>query len=240
MRPTETARNADVIWALWSTGCGRRMPTATIRSIAVTRPARADPQADTDIMPTASLVEHEWQTHGTCSGLAANDYFAEIHKAYAAVKVPANIGTGSDVDGVTPDALLARFAAANPGYPAGSFALSCGNNRLTAVEICLTKDLQPGACQGVRSCRANVVKVTPAIDSSQGWGAGGVEWFEERARGFWAPSFSACRASFSACLRLWWRTMSGQNSMTSLPIIAWAVTVKPRRDVSPTVRSDAG
>jgi hypothetical protein len=29
------------------------------------------------------------------------------------------------------------------------------------VEICLTKELQPEACQGVRSCRANVVKVTP-------------------------------------------------------------------------------
>ncbi len=124
-------------------------------------PGPANPQADTDIIPTVSLVEHEWQTHGTCSGLGADDYFAEIHKAFAEVKVPANIGTGSDPDGVTPDALLARFATANPSFPPGSFALSCGNNRLTAVEICLTKDLRPETCQGVRSCRANVVKVTP-------------------------------------------------------------------------------
>jgi ribonuclease T2 len=124
-------------------------------------PGPANPQADTDIIPTTSLVEHEWQTHGTCSGLAADGYFAEIHKAFAEVKVPANIGTGGDADGVTPEALLARFAAANPGFPPGSFALSCGNNRLTAVEICLSKDLRPETCQGVRSCRANVVKVTP-------------------------------------------------------------------------------
>ncbi len=124
-------------------------------------PGPTNPQADTDIIPTVSLVEHEWQTHGTCSGLAADDYFAAIHKAFAEVKVPANIGQDSDADGVTPDALLARFAAANPGFPAGSLALSCGNNRLTAVEICLSKDLRPEACQGVRSCRANVVKVTP-------------------------------------------------------------------------------
>jgi ribonuclease T2 len=124
-------------------------------------PGPANPQADTDIIPTASLVEHEWETHGTCSGLGANDYFAAIHKAYAAVKVPANIGTGADASGVTPDDLLSRFAAANPSYPAGSFALSCGNNRLTAIEICLSKDLHPETCQGVRSCRANVVKVTP-------------------------------------------------------------------------------
>ncbi len=124
-------------------------------------PGPATPQADTDIMPTASLVEHEWQTHGTCSGLGADDYFAEIHKAYAALKLPANIGAGNDANGVTPDDLLSRFAAANPGYPPGSFALSCGNNRLTAIEICLTKDLRPEACEGVRSCRASVVKVTP-------------------------------------------------------------------------------
>jgi len=124
-------------------------------------PGPANPQANTDIMPTASLVRHEWETHGTCSGLGANDYFAAIHKAYAAVKVPANIGTGGDAGGVTPDDLLGRFATANPSYPPGSFALSCGNNRLTAVEICLSKDLHPEPCQGVRSCRANVVKVTP-------------------------------------------------------------------------------
>jgi ribonuclease T2 len=124
-------------------------------------PGPANPQADTDIIPTVSLVEHEWQTHGTCSGLGADDYFAAIHKAFAEVKVPSNIGQGSDADGVTPDALLGRFAAANPGFPQGSFALSCGNNRLTAVEICLNKDLRPETCQSVRSCRANVVKVTP-------------------------------------------------------------------------------
>ena len=124
-------------------------------------PGPANPQSDTDIIPTASLVEHEWETHGTCSGLSADDYFREIHRAFAAVKIPANIGQGNDANGVTPDDLLGRFAAANPGYPAGSFALSCGNNRLTAIEICLSKDLRPEACEGVRSCRANVVKVTP-------------------------------------------------------------------------------
>jgi ribonuclease T2 len=124
-------------------------------------PGPTNPQADTDIFPTASLVEHEWETHGTCSGLGASDYFALVHKAYRAVAIPANIGKGNDPNGVTPDELLSRFAAANADYPPGSFALSCGNNRLTAIEICLTKDLQPEACRNVRSCRANVVKVTP-------------------------------------------------------------------------------
>jgi ribonuclease T2 len=124
-------------------------------------PGPSHPQAYTDMFPTAGLVEHEWQTHGTCSGLPADDYFSQIRKAYAAVKIPQNIGAGTDGRGIPPGTLLAQFAAANPSYPRESFALSCGNNRLTAVEICLSKDLHPEPCQGVRSCRANVVKVTP-------------------------------------------------------------------------------
>jgi ribonuclease T2 len=124
-------------------------------------PGPSNPQTYTDMFPTAGLVEHEWQTHGTCSGLPADDYFSQIRKAYAVVKIPQNIGAGTDGRGVPPGELLAQFAGENPSYPRESFALSCGNNRLTAVEICLSKDLRPESCQGVRSCRANVVKVTP-------------------------------------------------------------------------------
>ena len=124
-------------------------------------PGPTNPQSYTDLIPTVSLIAHERQTHGTCSGLSADAYFANIRKAFQEVKLPSGIGTGSDANGVTPDQFLARFASANPGFPAGAIALSCGNNRLTAVEICLTKDLQPEACQGVRSCRANSIKITP-------------------------------------------------------------------------------
>jgi ribonuclease T2 len=124
-------------------------------------PGPGNPQAYTDMIPTAGLVQHEWQTHGTCSGVAADAYFAAVRRAYAAVRIPDGIGAASDASGsVAPDELLARFAKANPSYPQGSIALSCGNNRLTAIEVCLTKDLQPETCQGVRSCRASVIRVT--------------------------------------------------------------------------------
>ncbi len=153
----ECGRNLGfVVHGLWPQDAGGGYPQHCSDA-----PGPPNPRIDTDIIPTASLVEHEWETHGTCSGLSSDAYFGAIHKAFAAVKLPANMGEGNDADGVTPDELLSRFAAANPSYPAGSFALSCGNNRLTAVEICLTKDLRPEACEGVRSCRADVVKVTP-------------------------------------------------------------------------------
>ena len=122
-------------------------------------PGPANPQAYTDVIPTASLVEHEWQTHGTCSGLAPDIYFSDVRHAFESLKIPSGIGGMPGV--VSPEQLLSRFARANPGLPGGSFALSCGNNRLTAVEICLSKDLQPESCQGVRSCRATVIYVAP-------------------------------------------------------------------------------
>ncbi len=124
-------------------------------------PGPANPQQYTDLIPTISLIEHEWQTHGTCSGLAADPYFATVRKARTAVKIPASIGAGGDATGVAPNDLLGRFASANPSFPQGSLALSCGNNRLTAIEVCLSKDLRPQACQNVRSCRASTIRVTP-------------------------------------------------------------------------------
>lgn len=123
-------------------------------------PGPANPNAYTDIFPTASLVEHEWKTHGTCSGLSQDTYFAAIRRAYAAIRIPLDIGAHSDSALISPEQLLQRFAKENPNYPAGSFAISCGNNRLTEVEVCLTKDFQPEGCQNVRSCRAKVIRVS--------------------------------------------------------------------------------
>ena len=56
---------------------------------------------------------------------------------------------------------LSSFNAANPSIPHASLALSCGNNYLTAVEVCLDKTLHPIACGPIRSCRATVVRIPP-------------------------------------------------------------------------------
>ena len=41
-----------------------------------------------DLMPAPRLVYHEWDTHGTCSGLGANAYFDLIRKARESIKIP--------------------------------------------------------------------------------------------------------------------------------------------------------
>ena len=103
---------------------------------------------------------HEWQTHGTCSGLGADAYFQEIRKVFQSVAIPAGFQQGQTPPAMlAPGVIVGEFVAANPHAPQGSFALSCGNNQLTAMEACFSKSLQPQGCESVRSCQANVVKI---------------------------------------------------------------------------------
>ena len=41
-----------------------------------------------ELMPSPRLVYHEWDRHGTCSGLAPQAYFDNVRKARASVKIP--------------------------------------------------------------------------------------------------------------------------------------------------------
>ena len=123
-------------------------------------PGPSDPGAYKDIYPDAGLLEHEWTTHGTCSGLGPDAYFQLERKAFQSVKVPANLAGKTVPAQETPAQILGSFAQVNTGDPVGDFALSCGNNRLTAVQVCLDKNLKAMSCAGVKSCGATVVKIT--------------------------------------------------------------------------------
>jgi ribonuclease T2 len=121
----------------------------------------ANPQQYLNLIPTVSLIQHEWTTHGTCSGLAPDTYFTSIGTAFQAVKIPSAFVHVGQAETLAPSAIIGQFAAANPGWPQGSITLSCGNNYLTAVAVCLSKTLVPEACQNVHTCGATVVKITP-------------------------------------------------------------------------------
>ena len=123
-------------------------------------PGPSDPGAYKDIYPDQSLLEHEWTTHGTCSGLAPDAYFQLERQAKQSVKVPAVLAGKSTPAQETPAQILGSFAQANAGDPVGDFALSCGNNRLTAVQVCLDKNLKAISCSAVKTCGATVVKIT--------------------------------------------------------------------------------
>ena len=115
-----------------------------------------------DITPDLALLQHEWAKHGTCSGVGPYHFFEMEHQAFHSLKIPAQFEHIDHEISLTPDAILDLFAKANPSFPQGSILLSCGRNHLTAVEACFSKDLKSIVCQGLHSCLANSVKITPA------------------------------------------------------------------------------
>src|SRR4051794_31231797 len=44
------------------------------------QPGPTNPSSYLDIMPDLGLISHEWKTHGTCSGLEADQYFGLIRR----------------------------------------------------------------------------------------------------------------------------------------------------------------
>jgi ribonuclease T2 len=154
--PQCAARNGFILHGLWAQNNDGSYPV-----FCAERSGPAHPEANLDITPDLSLLQHEWDKHGTCTTLSPEVFFANEHKAYHSLVVPpVFLHIDREVQ-MKPAEILDLFGKINPGFPPGSILLSCGNNRLTAIEACLDKDLKPIVCQGLRTCHANVVKITP-------------------------------------------------------------------------------
>lgn len=124
-------------------------------------PGPANPSQYSDIYPDQGLLEHEWRTHGTCSGLSADAFFTTARAAFQSFTIPPKLAQLNSQISMPPDQILSLVEGSNPSMNASSLALSCGNNFLTAVEVCLDKQLHPIACGPVRSCRARTVRIPP-------------------------------------------------------------------------------
>jgi ribonuclease T2 len=116
-----------------------------------------------DLMPSPRLVFNQWDRHGTCSGLSAQQYFDTVRRAREAVQVPAQFHDLAGYKMVTPDEVEKEFLAANPGMSAGGIAVTCDTRRLSEVRICMSKDLKFRDCPEVdrRSCRIGKVVMPP-------------------------------------------------------------------------------
>ncbi len=115
------------------------------------------------IMPSPVLIQHEWESHGTCSGLAETDYFNTVIQAFGKVPIPSDYkGPLLSIEAAPSD--IAQKFAQSTGFSQGAFALQCEGNRfLREVRVCLTKDLHGRDCSsGVRdTCHAGTVIMRP-------------------------------------------------------------------------------
>jgi ribonuclease T2 len=117
-----------------------------------------------DLMPSPRLIFHEWDRHGTCSGLSARAYFETVRKARAVVKIPADYLELDKPIMLAPGDVAEAFIKANPGLSRTSMAVACDSKRLNEVRVCLDKNFSFRDCADVarRSCRNDKVTM-PAV-----------------------------------------------------------------------------
>jgi ribonuclease T2 len=116
-----------------------------------------------DLMPAPRLVFHEWDNHGTCSGLGPRAYFDLVRKAREAVKIPEIYTSPKATRVVSPDEVEETFVKANPGLSRAGIAVTCGGTRLSEVRICMGKDLRFRDCAEVNhnACRRDKLNMPP-------------------------------------------------------------------------------
>jgi ribonuclease T2 len=114
-------------------------------------------------MPSPHLIEHEWETHGACTGLDPHGYFELADRAFASVKVPSMLATPQKPPAISAAEVVKSFVEANPGMSDDMISITCHDGfELSEVRVCLNKDsLTPQPCGGrVRnSCRMGMLKI---------------------------------------------------------------------------------
>ena len=99
-----------------------------------------------DLMPAPRLVYHEWDQHGTCSGLQPREYFDVVRRAREKVEIPEQFSNPTAPLSVTPGQVINAFISANDGLSPKDITVDCGRGPLREVRICLTRDLKFRDC----------------------------------------------------------------------------------------------
>lgn len=150
-----------VVHGLWPQYDGGGYPEKCSTQFDLSADAAAKGRA---IYPSEHLMQHEWQEHGTCSGLDALGYFDTVDRASAAVKIPQTLETPQTGRSLTAGEIVGLFRGANPQMPDQALAVACRRSDLSEVRVCLSKDLSLRPCgRGVRTtCPAVAIGVPAA------------------------------------------------------------------------------
>jgi|GEM_PF-284383 len=101
-----------------------------------------------NLYPNDKLYAHEWEKHGTCSGLSPQEYLALSKQIKESVEVPAAYQRPAEPFRVTTVQLKAAFIEANPDFSTDGLAPSCsGSGRFfSELLVCFAKDGSPTSC----------------------------------------------------------------------------------------------
>jgi ribonuclease T2 len=118
----------------------------------------------TTIFPSPTLVMHEWNKHGTCTGLSAMDFFKAADTARRSVAVPPMLEPGAKTLNLPAPEIVKAVRALNPKIGDKGMVVTCSGPELAEIRVCLDRELQPRACgAGVASnCRPGNIRIPGA------------------------------------------------------------------------------
>lgn len=97
--------------------------------------------------PSPTLLQHEWQAHGSCGWTDPKAYFAQAGRLYDRLVMP-------KIEAIAPDrltagAIRAAFVASNPGFsPDDVYVQTTRDEALAEVRLCYDLTFRPTACPG--------------------------------------------------------------------------------------------
>lgn len=114
------------------------------------------------LYPNENLFTHEWEKHGTCTGLSPADYLRLTRQIKDSVVIPDEFHAPEKPLRMTIDQLKQSFEDANPGLQVQDLEVFCsGSGRfLKELYVCFTRQGLPAACgadvhkDSIKSCQA--------------------------------------------------------------------------------------
>lgn len=100
------------------------------------------------LFPTDFLYHHEWEKHGTCTGLDPEEYFLLSQELKQTITIPEAFISPEEPFRMDEKGVIDMFVAVNPAYNRESFTVYCsgGGDYLSELYVCISKDGEPTEC----------------------------------------------------------------------------------------------
>ena len=118
-------------------------------------PSRRMTREMSDIMGTSGLAWHQWNKHGTCTGLSAPDYYELSREAYGRITRPAIFRKLDRTVKLPASVVEEAFLKENESLAPDGITITCRDGHIQEARICLSKSLEPVPCgrDVIRDCK---------------------------------------------------------------------------------------
>ncbi len=126
-------------------------------------PSRADTSAQAWLYGSSGSAWHQWNKHGRCSGLSADEFYTLSQHAYDRIARPEIFRKLSKPVREPASVVEEAFLEANPKLSQDQITITCKRDQIQEARICLTRNLEPRQCghDVIRDCTLNDAKFAP-------------------------------------------------------------------------------